>query len=315
MTRLPIITLVIGLIALPAWAQTSNATTTDPNTATTFRLSGGTPGSWVEAAIARHKTFINARVNARRSGQTSTQNQSNSGTSATTSTTSGSASDLLSQLSGSLNTLGSFGSLSTLGNLTGLLSGQTGTTTTGSTTTGTTTSSSGMTIADLLALRDALAGQSSSTTTGTTAKSTTSATNNSSTTASNDTTQNLGGALARLPKASQLQTQTTTTAGTGTDQPKFVDRLLTSWATTFFTAISVGFQTTDFISALKKGLEPLFPVLSATNTNSTDPNSNSSDPNSNSTDPNSNSSDPNTGGIENISPPNGNTGDNGSSTL
>ena len=306
MMRLAIITLVVGLIALPAWAQTSNATTTDPNAQTTFHLSGGTPGSWVEAAIARHKTFTDARVNARRSGQTSTQSEFGSGSTATTSATTGGASDLLTQLSSSLNTLGSVGSLSTLGNLTGLLTGQTGTTTTG-TTTGTTTSSSGTTIAQLLALRDALAGQSSSTTTGT-AKSTTSATNNSSTTASNDTTHTFGGAIARLPKASQLQTQTTTgtTTGTGTDQPKFVDRLMASWATTFFTAISVGFQTTDFITALKKGLQPLFPALAQQGTNTTT--------NTN-TNTNTNSGQGNTGGIENIAAPSGTTTDTGSSTL
>ena len=169
-----------------------------------------------------------------------------------------------------------------------------------------------MTIADLLALRDALAAQSSSSSTSTAAKSTTSATVNDSATTASNATHTFGGAIARLPKASQAQTQTTTT---GTSDQKFLSRLLTSWTNTFFTAISLGFQTTDFISALKKGLEPLFPVLSATNTNSTDPNSNSSDPNSNSTDPNSNSSDPNTGGIENISAPSGNTDGSGSSTL
>lgn len=49
---------------------TTTTSTTTSDDVSTFSVSGGTPGSWVEAAIARHNSLIAARVTASQSGTT-----------------------------------------------------------------------------------------------------------------------------------------------------------------------------------------------------------------------------------------------------
>jgi hypothetical protein len=57
-------------------------------------------------------------------------------------------------------------------------------------------------------------------------------------------------------KVQQRLADDTTTTTTTTERP-FKARLLESWASTFFSAITVGFQSTDFIEVLKDALRPL----------------------------------------------------------
>lgn len=91
MTRFAI-ALVMALLLMPlAEAQSDSATTTDPNEVSadvgTFSVSGGTPGSWIQAALARHAAFVAARVNAARNGETPGVRWTSSTTSTTTGTT------------------------------------------------------------------------------------------------------------------------------------------------------------------------------------------------------------------------------------
>jgi hypothetical protein len=104
------------------------ASSTNSVSATTFDVSGGTPGSWVEAAITRHQAFTAARVNAARNGERPGVQWSNGTTDATTSTDSSSSSlsALLSQYGSSSGTLDSLSSL--LSTLTGTSSSTTSTT-------------------------------------------------------------------------------------------------------------------------------------------------------------------------------------------
>jgi len=270
---------------LCAQAQTLTSTSSAD---TGFALSGGTPGSWVRAALTRHKTYINERVNARRSGTSNTrQSQSASGSSSSNSSSSTlDLTNLLSQFAGSYGSLGSISGLSSL------LGGQ-GTSTSGSI--------QGM---DLASYIYALAASRNSGTTGT--KTGTQATING-TTPSNDTTTPSGGALARLPKAEQLyQSQSTTT----TDDRKFTARLLDSWAQAFFTALTLGFQQSDFIKILKDALRPLIVPTSSTGQNS------GGSGGSSGTGGSSGSGGSQTGdGIENLSPPSGTGGTGGGSII
>jgi len=274
--------------AVGVCAQAQTVTSTS-STDTGFALSGGTPGSWVRAALTRHKTYINERVNARRSG-TSNTSQSQS---ASASSSSGSLSSTL-NLTNLLNQFaGSYASLGSISGLSSLLGGQ-GTSTAGSTQ-GT----------DLASYIYALAASRNAGATGT--KTGPQATING-TMPSNDTTTPSGGALARLPKAEQLyQSQNTTTT---TDDRKFTARLLDSWAQTFFAALTLGFQQSDFIKVLKDALRPLIVPTSSTGQNS------SGSGGSSGTGGSSGSGGSQTGGgIENLSPPSGNNSSGGSSII
>jgi hypothetical protein len=114
--------------------RTVGATASDPNdpNATssgnsvdvgTFDVSGGTPRSWIQAALTRHQAFVAARVNAARNGQQPGVQGSNGATDTTTSN--GSALDSLGSLSSLLSQAGS--SSSTLDSLSSLLSNLPGT--------------------------------------------------------------------------------------------------------------------------------------------------------------------------------------------
>lgn len=236
-SSLAVAVLAFPVLCLAQTAQTSGQSPQANNSSGNSRNTG--PSAWITAARARHQAFIQARVNNPREGKPAgTIDGLNVETGGALS-----SSDGLSGLLSLLGQLGSAGSLSglsgSLGSLTSLLGGQTSGGTTGG-------SSSGMTIADLLRLRDQLQGQQ----TQTSGKSITSAPINDTPTS---------GAIARLPKIEgQAQTTTTQTTVTTTQDRKFLDRLGERMAATVFNALAVGFQTPQFITFLKDQLRTVF---------------------------------------------------------
>lgn len=219
-----------------AWAQTAATLTAAPEN------SGGTPGSWVQAAITRHKALIAVRVNAPRGGEAAGDRSSLAANTTTgTSTSLNTGSTTLDSL---LSLLG--GSSSSLTALTGLL-GTTSTSTGSTTTTGSTATDPRL--AALLALRDANKNSSTEKTSTATQQSSSTAASSSS-----STTRVGGAAVNRLPKAEQrLQSSTTDT----TTETPFAARWASAMLSTFFTAVTAGFQSTGFITFLKDGLRPL----------------------------------------------------------
>ncbi len=193
------------------------------------------PGTWVQRAIAQHNGFIDERVNAPRSGQNASDQ--NRGASQGTTGRSGSGGSTISNLMDIAGDLmgGSFGGITSLGDLGGLSNTGGGA--------GGTTGTGGMSIEDLIALRDAMAEAEGAQKP---------LNNKAADRAQSARTYEFGGAVGRLPKAdARFQDSDTPT------ERKFVARLLEAWADTFFTALTVGFQSTDFIDLLKDGLRPL----------------------------------------------------------
>jgi|GEM_PF-2463226 len=244
MTRSILTSLVVVGLAGAAWAQTAGVPTAAPQN------SGGTPGSWVQAAIARHKALTDARVNAARGGAAAGDRSglavnSNSGTSASTSLNVGG-----SPLDSLLNLFG--GSGSPLSSLAGLL----GTTlnVTGSTAATGSNAAGGGTATDrrldaLLALRDANRSKGTGKSDTATQQAVSSAGG-----AGANVTRVGGAAVNRLPKAEQrLQSAVPGT----TTQPSFAVRWANAMLSTFFTAVTTGFQSAGFITFLKDSLRPL----------------------------------------------------------
>ncbi len=242
--------LTVGLVATlfiaTGWAQDDdpNATLAEKSPAQNVRaaaLHARAPSNWVNAARARHAELINARVNGPRFGN-AVQDQQDQGAADSAGSTSGTSGlgDLITQLTGS----GALGSLANL--FTGATGLGTGTTAgTGSAATGASDDfpdippealamieAAGIDITDLFAKsRD----------------------------------DNASGAIAELPSkdvVSRAQSQ---------DSRKFHARLVDSLLSTFFTALSVGFQTSEFIDSLKGFLRPIF--IPATPTDSGTPDS------------------------------------------
>jgi len=232
MARLGIAVAAALLFVELAGAQTTTTSDTYPEAS-----SGGTPGSWVEAAIARHEAFITARVNSARSGGEAGVRLDESTSSSSSSSTTDTLTSLLSSLGGTSG-------------LTSLLSGLTGSST--STTTGSTSEADAAAAAlqNLIALRDAASGSTSKV---------------SNTQKATDTA---GGAIARLPKA-ESRTQSSTTTTTDTTTRSFGQRLVDSWSQAFFAALTVGFQSTDFVTMLEDAITPIFyPSTTTTTDNS-----------------------------------------------
>lgn len=235
-----------------AWAQTSDSVDlTDSSAAdnvATGRVAARAPGTWVRAAIARHNDWIGARVTGPRFGTGPSEELDGAGESSADQSTTGSTGSL-GDLSGLLGSLGSLGSL---GDLTGLATSLTGGTSS------TTSSTDGMDprLAALLALRDAAAGSNKSINKSVSdqaeeAESTTTGASASDKGLTQQTQRySFGGATSRLPKAEERFQDTT-------EDRKFLPRLVESWTTTFLTALSVGFQSTDFIDILKDAIRPL----------------------------------------------------------
>ncbi len=253
MTRSILTSFVVVALTSAAWAQTAGVPTAAPQN------SGGTPGSWVQAAIARHKALTDARVNAARGGAAAGDRSGlavnrNSGTSASTSLNAGG-----SPLDSLLNLFG--GSGSPLSSLAGLL----GTTlnVTGSTAATSSNAAGGGTATDrrldaLLALRDANRSKGSGKSDTGTQQAVSSAGG-----AGANVTRVGGAAVNRLPKAEQrLQATVPDT----TTQPSFAVRWANAMLSTFFTAVTTGFQSAGFINFLKDSLRPLmYPTESSDN--------------------------------------------------
>lgn len=246
--------LVATLFIATGWAQDDdpNAPLAEKSPAQNVRaaaLHARAPSNWVNAARARHAELINARVNGPRYGNPvqDSQEQGTAGSDGSTSGTSG-LSDLITQLTGS----GALGSLANL--FTGASGlGGTSTSTGGNGVLGSVGPSTGDTSDSLAGIpADALAmiAAAGIDITDLFAKS---------------RDDNASGAIAKLPSkdvVSRAQSQ---------DSRKFHARLVDSLLSTFFTALSVGFQTSEFIDALKGFLRPVF--IPATPTDSGTPDS------------------------------------------
>jgi hypothetical protein len=149
-----------------------------------------------------------------------------------------------------LNLVTQYG-LGSSGDLSGLIDGLSGTT-------GSSTSGSGMSIEDLLRLRDQLQGTSG--TSGTSGNTSTYSSKTDSrsqlvTTAASYETRDGSGAIGRLPKI-EARSQTTTTP----DERRFVARWAEQMSRTVFAALTVGFSSQDFVTLLKDALRPIFTV-------------------------------------------------------
>ncbi len=193
------------------------------------------PGSWVQLAIRRHNGEDVAPANS---------TTGNSGTN--TSTGSGGISDLINSVLGS----GLLGGT----NIGGLLGGTTNTTNAGSGTTNTSTGTattggdrpSGIPSNVPQSVIDQIiaAGIDPNTIF---AKSL----DDPVIDAADDASANAGSSNTQIKQSVREQTTTPTS------QPAFRTRLLNTLMQTFFTALTVGFQSQDFIDALKDGLRPL----------------------------------------------------------
>lgn len=107
----------------PGWAQsgagaTTTTTTTGSADLSSFSVSGGTPGSWVQAALTRHQSLIAARVTAARGGETAGVRPDDAGEEtgdvSSTADTRSSLSDLSTLFGQYSDSLGSLDSLSSL---------------------------------------------------------------------------------------------------------------------------------------------------------------------------------------------------------
>lgn len=287
MVRALAVTLVVtGLLTLSAGAQSTTTTATSLADSTPQEnVSGGSvalraPGTWIQDALSRHAMLMAKRVNGPRFGNSTdpnTQtNESASSSGSGSSASAGSLTDLISSLGGT----------GTVGSLIGSLSGGS-TTTSGSDSSGTDSA-----LAELLALAAQYGGTQQTKNAGTTQ-----ATSIKSSTA-RSSTREFGGALGRLPKAEQLYQSSTTT--TDTTDSSFRIRWSNAMLQTFFTALGIGLQTSQFVTVLKDALRPLvYPTetesTDASNTDTTD--NTSGDTNNTDTD-----TDTTGNGIEDLSP-------------
>jgi len=274
------------VLTLAAWAtvqaQTSDTGSvslldrTPEENASTGSMRERAPGTWVRAAIQRHREFIQARVNNPRSGEAAgtTEGLQSSGQPSTTGSLSSGLLDLVSQLGGSSGLTGGLSGL--ISDLTGSGTGAGG----------------GMTIEDLRRLRDELLGAAAA---GSSA-STSSSSKQSDRSQSVAETRDDSGAIGRLPKVEARAQQSSTTQNT-TDDRKFVVRLADGLANTFFSAIAAGMRTTPFINLLKEAIRPLlFPSTGGDSGENGDNNSGGGSG----------------GGIEDLNPSNGGSGNSGS---
>ena len=246
--------LVATLFIATGWAQDDDpnaplAENSPAQNVSAAALRARAPSNWVNAARARHTELINARVNGPRFGNPvqDSQEQGTAGSDSSTSETSD-LGDLIAQLTGS-------GALGSLANLFTGATGLGGTSTDtgasgvlgalGSSTGGTTGSFTGIP-ADALAMIEAAG------------------IDLSELSAKSLDDDSVSGGIARLPSkdvVSRAQSQ---------DDRKFHVRLVDSLLSTFFAALSVGFQTPEFIDSLTGFLRPIFIPPTPTDTGSQD---------------------------------------------
>lgn len=228
MNRLLIVALITSAVCVAsAWAQDSGSTT---------GMAEQTPQQNVSpAAVAERapSTWINAaRV---RHGELIQARVNNPRI--------GEPAGTLAGLTGS-GIVGSTGGLSGLLDLLTQFTGGTSTPSTGDSGDAT-GGTSGTSLADLLALRDQLLGEN-----GETGK--------PSTQAQVGDGQTYSGAIARLPKIEPRSQEPV-------EEGKFLARWAESMTQTVFTALAIGFQSSDFIDFLKDALRPVFfPLQSGT---------------------------------------------------
>lgn len=249
-------TLLLILLMLPAVAMSQSETTTEETSlvdsspqdnARSGAVRERSPGTWVRSAITRHNELMGTRLNGPRFGERNTEEaEARSGSGGGSSSSSGGFGSLADLLSLATQVSSGAGGLSGLGSLMGSPTGGTGTTT-GTGTGGSTqipppSNGTEYTLADLIALGEKYGNQKSSDR----AQST------------NSSGYQFGGAIARLPKAEERFQSAETT----TDEPTFRVRWMNAMLQTFFSAMTLGLQTPQFIEVLKDGLGPiLFPVI------------------------------------------------------
>jgi hypothetical protein len=241
--------LTVGLVATlsiaTAWAQDDdpNAPLDEKSPAenvTAAALQARAPSNWIDAARARHTELITARVNGPRFGNSTQDEQDENAAASDSSSSEGSTfSDLITQLTGS----------SALGSLANLITGATGLDTSTTASTESTDTSASIDLSNIPA--DALAMIEAA---GIDINELFSKDRDDD--ASDATTE-----LSSKDAAGRSQTQ---------DESKFHARLVDSLLSTFFTALSVGFQTTEFIDSLKDFLRPIFTASTTTDTESQD---------------------------------------------
>jgi len=265
---------IVCFLSLTVLGQTTTTTSTTDLTVLgdhtpTENLSGASvaaraPGTWITAARERHQAFIQARITNPRNGEAA-------------GTTDGlePVSDSSTGSSGGTSALGGLGDLGSLLDLVGGAGGLTGLV--GGATTGSTTGTTGgMTLQDLLALRDQLMGGSSTTGTSTTGTSDTTsgkaASGNGKTASRSSELRGGSGAIGRLPKLydQSATTGTTTTTGTSTttDTRKFLPRLADGLADSFFSALTLGFQSDAFITYLESWMNAILAPQTSTDSSS-----------------------------------------------
>ncbi len=294
------VSVVAGLAVSGAAAQTQTQAATDLSAATPQENAAGgsvsqrAPSTWVRAAITRHSDLQALRLTGPRFGQPNTEEASLrfSGNSTATSTTTGG-------LGGLLDLLNQLGGTGSLGNLVGGLTGGTTGSTTGGVTIPAPSNGSSYTLADLIALGQSVGGTQK---TNNAPLATLPVDQTASKTGSVTQTRNgitYGGAIARLPKPEErFQSQVATSQPTAS----FGTRWMTAMADTFFAAIALGMQSDAFVTALEDALRPLV-LPTASNTSASDSGTGSGS---------GSGSGSNGGGIENLSPPTGNSGSSGS---
>lgn len=241
-----------GLLALAAEAQTASSSSDAPalsDSSPRENVAGGSvagrsPGLRVQQALSRHNELQAQRLRGAESDDSAAQS---SGSSSAAGSTGSGLSGLLGQLGGSLGS-GVGGTVQSLLNLVGNSSGVSGVSA-GGTSGGSSSSGSNYTIEDLIRLRDT--GSLKPNQRAQLVDDEAGATANSS-----------GGALGRLSKTAQ---QAQTINGGGETELKFKHRLIVSWLSTFFTALTFGFSTQDFIDQVESDLRLLFYPTPASN--------------------------------------------------
>jgi len=312
MTRLAIIvTVAAGLLALPAGAQDQSTTTslsdrTPQENAGAGQVRGRSPGTWVRAAVARHNGLMNQRLTGPRFGQPNTEEAElrfrGNGSTGSTSGFGGLA-DLLSLATQFTSGTSTGGLADLIGNLAG---GSTGSTT--GSASGTTSGGSVIpppangteyTLEDLIALGQQYGGTQKTINTSSKLVAGESVSKNSA--YQERSGRVFGGAIARLPKAEdRFQSNDTV------QETPFRIRWANAMLQSFFSALTLGLQSQQFIDSIKDVLRPI--MIPPANTSSDSSGSSTSDGSS------SSDSSSSTGGIEDISSGGGSSGD-GSSTI
>ncbi len=236
--------LLTALVATPALAQSDSDSS---GTISGTRIEGATPSSWVRAALTRHSNLMGQRLTGPRFGE------SNEAEAALRFNGGGSSSSSAGGLLGLANSFAStFGLSGGVESLLGGMAGGSGGTTSGSSGSGSGSGSSPTPdqLAQLEALM-ALAEGNRQVMNGLGDDVGAESANGFTESAGHQ----FGGALGRLTKPEQRFQQVE-------QETPFRIRWADAMLQTFFTSLTVGFQSNDFITILEDALRPLFPFPS-----------------------------------------------------